>query len=172
MEFPIINNDMTRVFSAYNSDYPTAIARIQGNKDNPSIKGEVLFYQLNDGVYIKAYIIGIPLTNSNGEPTRFHEFHIHEIGDCSTGTSKDPFPSTGEHFNPDNKQHPFHVGDLPPILSANGIGILSTFTNSFRVIDIIERSIILHENPDDFTSQPSDMSGNKIACGVIFPYHY
>ena len=68
--------------------------------------------------------------------------------------------------------HPFHAGDLPPILSANGIGILSVFTDAFRVVDIIERSIILHDGPDDFTSQPSGMSGNKIACGVIMPYHY
>lgn len=172
MEFPIINNEMTRVFSSYRVDHPTAVARIQGNEDNPSIRGEVLFYQLNDGVYIKAYILGIPDTNSKGEPTKFHGFHIHERGNCSLGTSQAPFPLTGDHFNPDNNEHPFHAGDLPPILSANGIGILSVFTTSFNVVDIIERSIILHDDPDDFTSQPSGMSGTKIACGVIKPYHY
>lgn len=172
MEFPIINNDMTKIFSSYKPNYPTAIARIQGNADNPTIQGEILFYQLDDGVYIKAYIIGIPDVNSEGEPTRFHGFHIHERGDCSIGTSQEPFPSTGDHFNPDNNKHPFHAGDLPPILSANGVGILSIFTNSFSVVDILERSIILHEDSDDFTSQPSGMSGTKIACGVILPYHY
>lgn len=172
MELPIINNEMTNFFSSYRSDYPTAIAIIHGNKDNPSIRGEVLFYQLDDGVYIKAYIIGIPDTNSKGEPTKFHGFHIHERGDYTIDKSEDPFPSVGSHFNPNNNIHPFHSGDLPPILSANGIGILSVFTNSFRVIDILERSIILHEDRDDFTSQPSGMSGKKIACGVILPYHY
>ena len=106
------------------------------------------------------------------EPTKFHGFHIHERGDCTIDKSEDPFPSVGSHFNPNNNIHPFHSGDLPPILSANGIGILSVFTNSFRVIDILERSIILHEDRDDFTSQPSGMSGKKIACGVILPYHY
>ncbi|MEW9077747.1 superoxide dismutase family protein [Terrisporobacter glycolicus] len=172
MDFPIINNEMIKVFSSYRPNYPTAIANIQGNANNPSLKGEVLFYQLDEGVYIKAYIIGIPNTNSKGEPTKFHGFHIHDIGDCSIGTSQNPFPSTGGHFNPGNNDHPFHAGDLPPILSANGVGILSVFTNNFRVIDILERSIILHENRDDFTSQPSGMSGDKIACGKILPYHY
>ena len=172
MDFPIINNKMTRLFSSYRSEHPTAIAKIQGNESNSSIRGEVLFYQLEGGVYIKAYILGIPDTNSKGEPTKFHGFHIHERGDCNLGTSENPFPSTGGHFNPDNNTHPFHAGDLPPILSANGIGIMSVFTNSFRVIDIIERSIVLHEGPDDFTSQPAGMSGSKIACGIILPYHY
>lgn len=172
MNFPKLNNKMTRIFSSYRPDYPTAIAIITGNEDNSSIRGEVLFYQLDDGVYIKAYIIGIPDTDSNGNPTKFHGFHIHEVGNCNTSTSQDPFPATGGHFDTDDTKHPFHSGDLPPILSANGTGILSVFTNSFRVIDIIEKSIILHETSDDFTSQPSGMSGAKIACGVILPYHY
>lgn len=172
MDFPITNNEMTKIFSSYIPNYPTAIAKIQGNEDNPSLKGEVLFYQLDNGVYIKAYIIGIPSVNSKGEPTKFHGFHIHEVGNCELGTSQDPFPSTGSHFNPSNDKHPFHAGDLPPILSANGVGILSVFTNAFRVINILERSIILHEDRDDFTSQPSGMSGIKIACGKILPYHY
>ena len=172
MDFPIISNDMPKFFSSYRADHPTAIAVVHGNKDNQSIRGEILFYQLDDGVYIKAYVIGLPATNSKGEPTKFHGFHIHERGDCSIGASENPFSSTGDHFNPSNNKHPFHDGDLPPILSANGIGILSFFTNSFRVIDILERSIIIHENSDDFTTQPSGSSGKKIACGIILPYHY
>lgn len=172
MDLPTINNEMSKVFSSYRPKHPTAIAIIQGSEIAPSLMGEVLFYQLDNGVYIKAYIMGIPKTNSKGEPVKFHGFHIHENGNCSLGTANEPFPSTGEHFNPNNNKHPFHAGDLPPILSSNGIGILSVFTDSFRVIDIIERSIIIHEGADDFSSQPSGMSGLKIGCGVILPYHY
>lgn len=172
MDLPVTNNEMTKLFSSYVSSHPTAIARIQGSDQYHSIRGEVLFYQLDQGVYIKAYILGLPDTDSNGQPTKFHGFHIHEIGNCTSSTSSDPFPGTGDHFNPNNNDHPFHAGDLPPILSANGIGVLSVFTNSFRVIDIIERSIVIHEGPDDFTSQPAGMSGAKIACGVILPYFY
>ena len=172
MDFPVINNEMTKIFTSYNQQHPTAIAVMIGSNETPNIRGEVLFYQLNDGVYVKAYIMGIPEVNSSGQPTKFHGFHIHENGNCFQNVGDEPFPNTGNHFNPDNTNHPFHAGDLPPILSANGIGILSFFTNNFRVVDIIERSIVLHENPDDFSSQPSGKSGKKIACGVIMPYHY
>jgi Cu-Zn family superoxide dismutase len=27
--------------------------------------------------------------------------------------------------------------------------------------------VIIHDSPDDFTTQPSGNAGNKIACGVI-----
>ena len=39
--------------------------------------------------------------------------------------------------------------------------------NRFRIRDIIWKTIITHDKPDDFTGQPSGNSGNKIACGVI-----
>lgn len=172
MNFSRINSEIPRIFASYNPSYPDAIALIQGSEDASSITGEVLFYQLNSGVYIKAYIVGIPKTSSNGEEVRFHGFHIHERGNCSLDTSSDPFPSTGSHYNPQNKSHPFHAGDLPPILSANGVGILSVFTNAFTVTDILSRSIVLHDSPDDFATQPSGNSGKKIACGVIIPYHH
>ena len=64
MELPIINNKMTRLFSSYRAEYPSAVAIINGSESTSTIRGEVLFYQLNDGVYIKAYITGIPDTNS------------------------------------------------------------------------------------------------------------
>ena len=114
-----------------------------------------IFYQLEGGVYIKAYITGIPDSNKNGQLTRFHGFHIHENGDCQVGTEDNPFPNTGSHFNPSEEKHPFHAGDLPPILASDGIGILSVYTSYFTVADIINKSVVLHENYDDFTTQPS-----------------
>ena len=33
--------------------------------------------------------------------------------------------------------------------------------------DIIGKVVIIHDMPDDFTTQPSGNSGNKIACGKI-----
>jgi Cu-Zn family superoxide dismutase len=44
---------------------------------------------------------------------------------------------------------------------------LSFLTNRFTLDEIIGRVIIIHDKPDDFTSQPSGNSGNKIACGKI-----
>ena len=44
---------------------------------------------------------------------------------------------------------------------------MSFFTNKFKVNDIIGKSVIIHENPDDYRSQPSGNSGKRLACGVI-----
>ena len=42
---------------------------------------------------------------------------------------------------------------------------MSVFLNKFKVKDIIRKVIIIHDMPDDFTTQPSGNSGTKIACG-------
>jgi Cu-Zn family superoxide dismutase len=44
------------------------------------------------------------------------------------------------------------------------------FTNRFRVRDIIGRSVIIHENPDDYRTQPAGNSGKMLGCGVIKPF--
>ena len=44
---------------------------------------------------------------------------------------------------------------------------MSLFTNRFNLSEIIGKSVIIHSNTDDLTSQPSGNSGEKIACGII-----
>ena len=44
---------------------------------------------------------------------------------------------------------------------------MSVLINKFKIKDIIGKVIIIHDSPDDFTSQPSGNSGTKIACGKI-----
>ena len=39
--------------------------------------------------------------------------------------------------------------------------------DKFKISEIIGKVIIIHDMPDDFTSQPSGNSGIKIACGKI-----
>lgn len=63
--------------------------------------------------------------------------------------------------------HPYHAGDLPPLFSANGNAVLEVLTDRFNIHQIIGKTIIIHRNPDDFTTQPSGNAGEKIACGVI-----
>ena len=162
--------DIQQIFGLYNASKPNAYARIKGGPLAPCIVGDIFLYQLDEGVYIKAYITGIP--NINNQTSSFHGFHIHEKGDCKVGTEADPFPNTGGHFNPSESQHPFHAGDLPPILASDGIGILSVYTSYFTVADIINKSVVLHEGYDDFSTQPAGNSGAKIACGRILPYNY
>ncbi|WP_270647434.1 superoxide dismutase family protein [Paeniclostridium hominis] len=157
--------DIKKIFYSYNPSKPNAYAKIKGGPLAPCISGIVYLYQLEDGVYVKAYIAGIP--NINNQTSSFHGFHIHEIGDCTVGNESDPFTDAKSHYNPTKVDHPMHAGDLPPILSADGIGVLSTFTNRFTVNDVIGKSFILHSGYDDFTTQPSGNSGSRLACGVI-----
>ena len=41
------------------------------------------------------------------------------------------------------------------------------FTNRFRARDVVGKSVIIHQNPDDYRSQPAGNAGKRLACGVI-----
>ena len=45
-------------------------------------------------------------------------------------------------------------------------------TDRFTIDEIINRTIVIHDMPDDFITQPSGNSGNKIACGIIVNNNY
>ncbi len=137
---------------------PKAIARIHGGKQLPQLSGIVRFFQSIDGVIVEAEIIGLPETE-----TGFFAFHIHEGGSC---TGED-FPNTGGHFNPKEEIHPNHAGDLPPLLGDHGKACIKVLTDRFRIEEIIGCTVIIHDAPDDFHTQPSGNAGTKIACGVI-----
>jgi len=44
---------------------------------------------------------------------------------------------------------------------------MSVYLSRFSIPDIIGKALIIHENADDFASQPAGNSGKKLACGVI-----
>ncbi len=88
-------------------------------------------------------------------------------GTSCTGNSSDEFADAKTHYNPQNCPHPYHAGDLPPLIENDGYSYMSVFINKFTVKDIIGKVVIIHEMPDDFTTQPSGNSGTKIACGEI-----
>ncbi len=145
---------------------PDAAAWIIGSQDFPHIQGFVYFYQLHTGVLLIAEVSGLPYTTEPCE-NRVFGFHIHEGSTC-TGNSEDPFANTGMHYNPNDCSHPHHAGDLPPLFGNNGLAFQSVFTNRFCVNEIIGRTVVIHNSPDDFVTQPSGNSGAKIACGQIF----
>ena len=63
--------------------------------------------------------------------------------------------------------HPYHTGDLPPLFSEDGQAWMAVYISKFTPEQIVGRTIIIHGNVDDFTTQPSGNSGPMIACGVI-----
>ena len=144
---------------------PSATAYVRGNRDYPDIIGIVRFYQTDQGVLTLAEISGLPQSNAQCAG-RFFGFHIHEGPSC-TGNDKDPFADALTHYNPYGCSHPYHAGDLPPILGNRGVSLSMCMTDRFSVREIIGKTVIIHDRPDDFTTQPSGNSGQKIACGKI-----
>ncbi len=139
---------------------PTARAALSGDPTHPELMGEVLFSPYGRGTLVLARVVGL---SSPG----FRGFHIHTNGDCSTGGDV-PFSSAGGHYDPHDVPHPWHSGDLPPLLfSADGVALLAVYTDRFQPSEVVGRSVILHDMADDFRSQPAGDSGMRIACGVI-----
>lgn len=142
--------------------HPGAIAWVNGNEQYPDLNGSVKFYHTTyGGVLVEAEIFGLPNIAVPGS-SNFYAMHIHESGDCG-----EHFSHTGLHYNPGNMPHPDHAGDMPPLLGSQGYAFSVFYDKRFAIRDIIGRSVIIHEKPDDFTSQPAGNAGNKIACGTI-----
>lgn len=47
---------------------------------------------------------------------------------------------------------------------------MTFFTDKFKVADIIGKSVVIHENPDDYRTQPAGNAGKMIGCGGIVGY--
>lgn len=112
-------------------------------------------------------------------PSGVHGFHIHEKGLCEAPS----FETAGGHFNPDNKQHGFdnpegpHAGDIENLEVSEDGAVEASFKNDRVTLEKGEEhsllskegtSLMIHEDPDDYISQPAGDSGARIACGVIY----
>lgn len=137
----------------------TAVANICGSAEYPDIHATVRFTQKTNGVLVALQAEGLP-------PNKVLGFHIHNGVSCR-GNIVDVFAEADGHYNPTGVEHPYHAGDLPPIFSNNGTAYMTVLTNRFTVREIAGKAIIIHDGRDDFTTQPSGDSGNKIACGII-----
>ncbi|MBQ8849527.1 MAG: superoxide dismutase family protein [Clostridia bacterium] len=144
---------------------PNAVAMVQGGELYPDINGTVRFYGTAYGTVVFAEIMGLPF-GGEGEKSPIFGFHIHSGSSCG-GDGGEPFPNTGSHYDTEGRPHPYHSGDLPPLFGADGIAFSAFLTDRFTVDEIIGRTVIIHDSPDDFTTQPSGNAGMKIACGEI-----
>ncbi|NDY92810.1 superoxide dismutase family protein [Ideonella livida] len=150
--------------AAFNSD-PTAVALLQPTKGN-SASGQVVFTQHGAHVMVSGSVTGL-------KPGQQHGFHVHEVGDCSSGDGM----STKGHFNPDGKPHgpqhaAHHAGDMPALQAdANGKATFSFHLDGVTLTpgptSLVGRGLIVHAGPDDYTTQPTGNAGARIACAVI-----
>ena len=125
----------------------------------PAIDGLVTFKEVSNGVMVTAKISALPQSDTSCLG-RFFGFHIHEGTSC-TGNVTDEFANAKSHLNSTNCPHPFHIGDLPPLIENDGYAYMSVLINKFKIQDIIGKVVIIHDMPDDFNSQPSGNSGTK-----------
>jgi Cu-Zn family superoxide dismutase len=147
------------------SDEPLrASAGLAPTKGNKAI-GEVNFEQMGGKVRVTAQLIRLPGDREFG-------FHIHEVGDCSSGDGM----SAKGHFNPYGKPHgqgaERHAGDMPNLKSdAKGKAKLTVDLDIITIArgpaSIIGRGVVVHADPDDYRTQPTGNAGARIACGVI-----
>lgn len=140
---------------------PEAYALVYGGKEVPGLRGTLYFFPLWEGTLVVADIAELPRSAEDCSQQIFG-LHIHEGSICSGD-----FSGTGNHLNPKNCLHPHHAGDLPPLFENHGYSFLICYTDRFQPEEIIGRTVVIHENPDDFTTQPSGNSGTKIGCGEI-----
>ncbi len=143
---------------------PDATAVIKGSPQYSRISGKVEFYQTQIGVVVVSYITGLPFRLGRCEPNIL-AMHIHN-GLCE-GTAENPFENAGSHYNPHDCEHPAHAGDLPPLFVNRGYAFSVFLTERFNVREVLGLPVIIHDNRDDFTTQPSGDSGSMIACGTI-----
>ena len=143
-----------------------AVCILKGNNAYKNLKGLVLFYELEDSYLIKISISRFPVSSKVcNQPIL--GIHIHEGISC-TGSPKNPFEDALGHYNPNNCNHPYHAGDLGNLfINKDGSAYKSMRIDRFELKDVLNKTIILHENSDDFRSQPAGDSGNRIACGII-----
>lgn len=141
-------------------DAPAAVATLKGSAVYPDLKGVIRFYQMDAGVLVIAQVRNLPMQTDCGG---VFGFHIHEGTSCGD----DDFAQTMGHYNPKNCKHPYHAGDLPPLFSNHGKAWMAVLTDRFSLQEIIGKTVVVHEQPDDFMSQPAGNSGRKIACGII-----
>lgn len=145
---------------------PAAKANIKGSAVYKNLHGTAYFYPVSGGVLVATEVFGLPVQPDAGGAFGVFGYHIHAGNHCS-GTAEDPFADTRGHFNPGETLHPYHAGDMPPLFGNDGYAYSAFVTDRFTIEDILGRTVIIHDHPDDFKTQPSGDSGKKIACGEI-----
>jgi superoxide dismutase, Cu-Zn family len=115
--------------------------------------------------------------NLTGLPPGEHGFHVHEVGSCQAPD----FKSAGGHFNPTKKQHGFqqmtghHSGDISNLTVAkDGTVKAEVFLEGVQLgggdaslMKTNGTALVVHAKADDYKTDPSGDSGDRIACGVI-----
>jgi Cu-Zn family superoxide dismutase len=121
-----------------------------------------------DGVSLAVTAAGLPVGT--------HGVHLHEVGKCEGPK----FESAGAHWNPAHRQHGrdnpqgAHLGDLDNMTLGAGetaaryvIGSVTLRGAANPLADADGTSLVVHAKQDDYKTDPSGNSGDRIACAVL-----
>lgn len=157
----IVAAAMALAMPAFAADTATAILKDPEGKD----VGTVTLTAVPTGVLLDADLTAFPPGD--------HAFHIHGTGKCEPPD----FKSASGHFNPEEDEHGLenpagpHAGDMPNIhVPENGklhIEVLNQMMSLDSLFGGEGTAVVVHEKPDDYTSDPAGDAGPRIACGVI-----
>jgi Cu-Zn family superoxide dismutase len=108
-----------------------------------------------------------------GLPHGIHGIHVHAVGRCEGPA----FTTAGPHWNPAAKKHGFnnpagpHAGDLSNVtVAGNGVlqeAVTLAHASFATMLDADGAALVIHAKADDYVTDPSGNSGDRIACGVI-----
>ncbi|MDP8914011.1 MAG: superoxide dismutase family protein [Pseudomonadota bacterium] len=143
----------------------TATLRTAAGRDYASASAT----QVADSIRIRIEALGMPRGT--------YGVHIHSAGRCDAPD----FATAGPHWNPTGQQHGknnpagMHKGDLPNLLvGTDGRGSWEINVPGSRLsggrmpmLDADGAAIVIHEQADDYQTDPSGNSGARIACGVF-----
>ena len=167
-ETTTVTDTTTKTTEVKTPEAAAAMATISGTQPDTTLTGTAEFMQQNGKVKMVLNITCLKMANKSVA------VHLHEMGDCG-----DMGKMAHGHWNPTNQQHgkwgsaSFHLGDIGNVrLDASGKGTLEMETDLWTLggddkSNILNRSVIVHNGADDFTTQPTGNSGSRIGCGVI-----
>lgn len=132
--------------------------------------GKITQYEAASGM-----VITVDATNLT---PGWHGFHVHEKGDCG---DFETFQAAGGHAMMEGQHHGLmdestpHIGDLPNIWAHTDGTVRAQFHIPAEVWKMFKdadgSAFMIHEGPDNYTSDPSGGAGARVACGVLFKPH-
>jgi len=131
--------------------------------------GQAIIWDQGTGIALDLHLHDL----SPGE----HAVHFHQAPKCEGPD----FKSAGGHFNPEGKKHGFdnpeghHAGDMKNFMvgadgKASNVHLENgdvTLKDGPHSLLSNGAAIVIHAKADDYKTDPSGNSGDRIACGVI-----
>src|SRR5579864_8406638 len=153
-----------------------ALPSLSAAKTNVELKdsqgkavGYIIIWDQGPGVALELHLHDL----TPGE----HGIHFHQAARCDAPD----FKSAGGHFNPEGKKHGFdspdghHAGDMTNFtVDAHGRAEVRLEDKDVTLKDGPHSlfgnggtAIVIHAKADDYKTDPSGNSGDRVACGVI-----